>query len=380
MISVKKVDCQDEAQVRRFVELPYRLYTDCPQWLPPPKDDMMLYLNREAHPFYQHSVADFFIAVRDGRDVGRLAVIEDRINNQSHGVSEAWFYFFECEDDLAATILLFEHAYDWAKSRDLNHLIGPRGFTVLDGMGLLADGFQHPQHTLMTTYNFNYYPHLLETIGLKTKSERLVSYHFNIDQMQLPSWVHSVAEWVQQQHKLSLKSFADFDELIAWGPALFQMYSQLFGAPANNQSQDEAEAQAELPTQDIMAMVQIFLKMGVNPHFTKAIMSNEQLVGLVLGFSDLSPLLRENPGHLNMDKLPGAIEATPAIIFNGFGVIPEFQLQGLNAFLFSEMTKLGQSVGVNEVHLILTNVKMQPDMEIVGLRPHFTHRVYYKNL
>jgi len=75
MLAVSQVDLHSKPHTRRFIELPFRLYKDHPQWVPPIVDDVTLMLNRQKHPFYEHSDADFFIAEREGRVVGRIAAL-----------------------------------------------------------------------------------------------------------------------------------------------------------------------------------------------------------------------------------------------------------------------------------------------------------------
>jgi hypothetical protein len=89
MLNIEKVDTESKAQVRRFVRIPYRLYENHPQWVPPLFIDAESYLNRKKHPFYEHSEVDFFIAVRDGRDVGRITVIENKSFNKYHDSRQA---------------------------------------------------------------------------------------------------------------------------------------------------------------------------------------------------------------------------------------------------------------------------------------------------
>ncbi len=100
MLTVEQVDLSSKKQVKRFIQLPHRLYQDCPQWVPPLNIDVYAQLNPKKHPFYEHSDVEFFLAVRDGRDVGRIAAIENKPFNQYHGVREADFYFFDCENEI----------------------------------------------------------------------------------------------------------------------------------------------------------------------------------------------------------------------------------------------------------------------------------------
>ena len=118
MLTIEKIDTHSKEQVRRFVRLPYRLFDGHPQWVPPLMIDVEMQLNREKHPFYEHSEADFFIAQRDGRVVGRIAALENRRFNQYHGTRQAQFYLFECEDDLEAATALFEKVFEWARGQE----------------------------------------------------------------------------------------------------------------------------------------------------------------------------------------------------------------------------------------------------------------------
>lgn len=99
---IEKVNTIDRAQVRRFVALPYRLYRQHPQWVPPPRQDIALMLNREKHPFYEHSDADFFVALRDGQAVGRIAAIENRAYNQAF--VNNWEYYPLSDNELTFVV------------------------------------------------------------------------------------------------------------------------------------------------------------------------------------------------------------------------------------------------------------------------------------
>ena len=133
MVEIERVETR--AQVRRFVGLPYRLYAGHKQWVPPLWEDAALPLDRQKHPFYEHSEAEFFLARREGRDVGRIAALENRHYNAYHGKKRAQFYCFECEDDAEAAGALFARALEWAQARGLTEMVGPKGFGALTTWG-----------------------------------------------------------------------------------------------------------------------------------------------------------------------------------------------------------------------------------------------------
>jgi hypothetical protein len=130
-----QVNTTDRRQVHQFLDLPFRIYRECPQWVPPLESDVRLMLDRRRHPFYRHSDAAFFLAVDDGCVLGRIAVLDNRNYNAFNHEQTAFFYLFESVDHPEAAHALFDVAFDWARSRGLNKIIGPKGFTALDGWG-----------------------------------------------------------------------------------------------------------------------------------------------------------------------------------------------------------------------------------------------------
>jgi hypothetical protein len=139
MLTVQQVNLQQRQQIRHFVDIPYRLYKRHAEWVPPLRMDVELMLNKQKHPFYEHSEADFFVAVRDGRDVGRIAALVNRPFNQYHHTAQAQFYLFECEDDQRRPTRCLTRSL--SESARLNKVVGPKGFGALDGYGLLVEGF-----------------------------------------------------------------------------------------------------------------------------------------------------------------------------------------------------------------------------------------------
>jgi hypothetical protein len=201
MLNVEQIDTANKKQVKRFVRIPYRLYANHPQWVPPLYMDAEIQLNRRKHPYFEHSAADFFIASRDGRDVGRIAALENKRYNDYHKTKQAQFYLFECEDDQEAANALFERAFEWARSRGLNRIVGPKGFGALDGYGIQVEGFEHRQMMTMMNYNYPYYPKLVETIGF-TKEVDFVSCYLSKDKFHLSERVYRIVERVKSHNNL----------------------------------------------------------------------------------------------------------------------------------------------------------------------------------
>jgi len=143
---------------KRFLQLPFRIYQGIPQWVPPLASEASRIFDQKKHPFYQNGEAAFFLALdRLGMPCGRVAALRHRKYNEYNHDNAAFFYLFECIDDRNISQTLFDRVIDWAKSRGLTKIIGPKGFTALDGLGLLIKGFEH-RPAFGLPYNPPYYP------------------------------------------------------------------------------------------------------------------------------------------------------------------------------------------------------------------------------
>ena len=201
MLSIEKVDTEDKDQARRFVQFYYDLYKDCPQFVPPPFGDAYLPLNRKKHPFFEHSFADFFVAFRDGKVVGRICVADNRPFNEYHKTRKAHFFQFDAVDDLEVARLLFDTAFEWSRARGLDTMIGPKGLSPFDGYGIQVEGFEHRQMMTMMNYNFDYYPKLVEALGFE-KEVDFVSCYLPSEAFRVPERVQRIAERAAQRGKL----------------------------------------------------------------------------------------------------------------------------------------------------------------------------------
>lgn len=373
MLIIEHVDTQSDTYVNRFVELPYRLYATHPLWVPPIRDDVALYLNRQTHPIHQNFEIDFFIAVRDGQDVGRLAVMMPRYGDDYQGERVAQFALFDCKNDLEAATALFERASIWAGGHGLERIFGPTRLTFLEGDGILVEGFEYPQVMYMTPYNYEYYANLIEAAGFE-KEVDFLSCQVDIKTQQLPDWLHTVADRVRQSGNLHIQSFATIEEL-------FQNVPQLLAVLQNSLAGNESLGGAS--QDEVMFAVQHALKIGVAPQLIKTIRHKDEIVGALLAFPNLSTAFQRLQGRFDQAVLQQEIETTPDIVINGFGILPEFQFQGFNALLFSEIEKSVRAAGIQTVTIIQiaeTTGRMKNDMTALGIRPTQRHRRYTCNL
>ncbi len=372
MVVIEKIDTHNKAQVKDFITLPYRLFKGVDQWVPPLMVDQKLYLQREKHPFYEHSEADFYLARRDGQVVGRIAALQNRHYNEYHGTKKAQFYLFECDNDQEAASALFDQVYEWAHARGLDTLIGPKGFGVLDGYGLLQDGYDHRQVMSMMNYNFPYYVNLVENLGF-VKEVDFLSCYLHRSNFVLPERIHSIAERVLQRGTLGVTRFQSKNDLKAWAPRIGKAYNQAF---VNNWEY------APLTDAEIKVVLDNILLIA-DPKMIKIITHKDDVVGFLLGFPDLSAALQRAKGKLfpiGIVDIMLEIRRTNWLSVNGAGVLPEFQGHGGNAVMYSEMQKTvlenPRYEHVDMTQVAETAVQMRRDLVNLGGKPYKNHRVY----
>lgn len=374
MLAIERVDPASRAQMRRFVRLPYRLYAGQPQWVPPLLIDVERYLDRR-HPFYEHSDAAFFLAVRDGRDAGRVAALEHRPFNAYHGTRRARFCLFECDDDPAAAAALFEEVDAWARARGLTEVVGPQGFSAFDGYGLLVAGFEHRQTMTMAGYNPPYYSRLVEAIGF-TKEVDFDSWLLTAGAFRLPERVQRVAERARQRGRLQVHRFRTMREARAWADRIRTAYNAAF--------RDNWEY-APLTPREVAALVDT-LALVSEPGLIAVITHASAVAGFLLAFPDISAALQRARGHLwPWTILDLLIERrrTRRVALNGMGILPEYRGLGGDALLFAEVDRLLRQRGFLQAEITQvaeTAVQMRRELEWVGASPYKRHRVYKRAL
>jgi GNAT superfamily N-acetyltransferase len=337
--------------------------------------DVRTRLNFGKHPFYEHSEAEFFIAERDGTDVGRIAVIENRPYNQYHDKRQAQFYFFESIDDVDVARALFERAFEWAIARGLNQVVGPKGFGPLDGYGLLVEGYEFRPAMTMMNYNPPNYPVFMEELGFR-KEVDFVSCYINSTKFRLDERIHRIADRAAKRSGLAVKRFRNKRELLQWAPRIGRTYNQSF--IQNWEYYPLSEREIEYVISEIITIA--------NPKLIKIITHGEDVVGFLFGFPDVSAAIQRSKGRLLpfgvLDMLL-EMRRTEWVALNGAGILPEFQGRGGNALLYSEMEKTVQEFGFRHADLTQvaeSAVQMRRDLENLGGVPYKNHRVFIRDI
>ncbi|HMJ02541.1 MAG TPA: hypothetical protein VK506_06345, partial [Conexibacter sp.] len=187
-----------------FIKLPWRLYRNEPNWVPPLVFERRQFLDRRKNPWFEHGEAEYFLAWRDGRAVGRITAQVDRILNEFQDNDWGLFGFFECEEDPEAAAALLSAAETWLRARGRDRMVGPMDFTMNDECGVLVEGFERPP-IILTNWTPRHYPALLEGAGM-TKAMDTLMWELTIqgrDRVHPAIW--RMAEQVESKHGITVR-------------------------------------------------------------------------------------------------------------------------------------------------------------------------------
>lgn len=169
MIEIKTIE-PTKAGLKAFTCFQIDLYKDNDCYVPPLVSDDVATLSPEKNPAFDFCESVYFMAFRDGKPVGRVAGIINRQVNETHGSKTARFGFIDFIDDREVSGALMDAVEKWARSKGMDRIIGPLGFTDLDHEGMLVEGFGELS-TMATIYNYPYYPEHMEALGYQKDSD-----------------------------------------------------------------------------------------------------------------------------------------------------------------------------------------------------------------
>jgi len=366
-------DCKGK-QVRDFLDLPEKLYRDKPNWVPPFRMDVKSLFDRERNPFFRHSEAAFYLAY-DGRgeSVGRLVVLEPALVNERLGIKMAFFFLYECVESLEVSMALFSAGEQWALSRGLDTLFGPKGFTALDPIGILVEGFDIPA-AMSTGYHPPYYEKFISASGFVPAVDFLTGTMTR--KSSFPARIDSLSERVQEERNIRVVPFRSRKEVLDRVPELAMLFNEALGTESVN---------APMTEDEIRSMVRIMMLIA-KPELIKMINKGDEPIGFVLAYPDVSRAIRRNWGRLLpfgwMDLLMEA-RKTKRYAINGAGILEEHRGTGGLAVLYSELYKTLKDSGgetADVIQIRVENEKMLRTLRGFGIDFNRRHRMYRKEI
>ena len=357
---------------RRFINMPWTVYRENPNWVPHLKMDMHTMLNPKKHPFHDHAAVQLFLAVRDGTPVGRISAHVNHAHNEFWNDSVGFFGFFESIDDQEVADSLFAAAGEFLTQHGCSHIRGPLNWSTNEECGLLVDTFDEPP-VIMMPYNPPYYPDLIEQNGFE-KIKDLYAYQIQGAEA-IPDRLDRGVKMLKKRYDFSLrpldmKNFWDEVELIK------HLYNEAWSANwgAVPMTDDEIEHLAK------------DLKLIVDPDLCFLAESDGKTVGFSVTLPDANQALIHTNGRLlpfGIFKLLWYMRKIDYVRVLLLGVLDSYRHHGIDVAMYHETFRRGMAKGINsgEMSWILEdNHSMRNAMDKMGGHIHKTYRIYQQAL
>jgi hypothetical protein len=373
-LNIRQIDSKTDR--KKFVSMPWRVYADDKNWVPPLLLDRMEAIDPKKNPFFEHGEAALFLAEENGVPVGRISAHVNHLHNEYHKDKTGFFGFFESINKPDVAKALLEAAQSWLKARNCDQVIGPESFSTNEEIGLLVKGFEETS-MIMCPYNPPYYATLMESAGYQ-KAKNLFGWHY--DMGEIPDAPKQVAEAVEQVPGLVVRTV----DRKHWDRDI-HIVMDIFNAAWNKNwgyvpwTEHEIQHAAQM------------LKMILKEDLTAIAEVDGKPAGMMLAFPNINEIIKDLDGHL----FPmGIFKLLYRLRFHKFktgrlmllGIRPEFRgsvLGGLSVLLYIHAHRGGLKLGFKSGELGWTledNEKINAGIQFMGGRIGKVYRIYGKTL
>lgn len=378
-IEIKTV--KSKSELKQFIRFYYDLYRGSKYAVPFLFFDELATLSRDKNPSFECCDAEYFMAFRDGRMVGRVAAIINRRANERWNRQQVRFGWFDFVDDPEVSQALLQKVEEWGKEHGMNEIAGPLGFTDMDREGMLIEGFEEIA-THYVNYNYPYYPkHMEQMIGWE-KDNDYMEYHVKVPDV-VPDKFAKLSAMIEKRYNLHTRKFTSH-ELVdeGMGRHIFHMI---------NETYKDLYGYSNLSERQIDMLVDSYIKKADLNLVTGVVDGNEndKLVGFGITFPSFARVMQKSHNGslwpLTWWRLLRVLKwhKTDTVDLLLIGVLPEYRAKGANALIFNELIQRFQDYGfkwAEAMQQMETNEGVQSHWQYLESRQHRRHRCYKKNL
>ncbi len=370
--SIQLTPVSSGADLKEFVELPFRIYLGDPNWVPPLRSDVRWMLDQEKNPFWRHARRELYLARRDGRVVGRIAAIVDESHNLVHGDRTAFFGFFESENHQEVAAALLNATEDWVREvfPACDKLRGPMNPSMNDEFGALVPDDSEPgSPMIMMTYNPGWYLDLFAKAGFRKEKDVVAILAPVLDHSgdRLGRLARAV---LKRNPSLKVRTIRmnRFAEELATVKELY------------NRAWEKNWGFVPMTSAEIDAMAKK-LKPILYPPYVWFAEIDGQPAAFMLGVPDFNQVLRKLGGSLfpfGWLKFLLEKKKIDQVRLMAFGVLPEFRKRGIDAVLYYLSMQEGVKAGAKRGEfswMLEDNEAILKDLEIFGGKIYRRYRL-----
>ncbi|MDR2854183.1 MAG: N-acetyltransferase [Prevotellaceae bacterium] len=376
-MSLEIKEVRTKSELKKFIRFGTKLYAGNKYFCPPLEFDELGTLLKEKNPAFEVCEAIYFLAYKDGKIAGRIAGIINHKANEVWKVKKTRFGWFDFIDDLEVSAALLDKVAQWGKSKGMDCLNGPVGFTDMDREGLLLEGYDY-NSPMPSLYNYPYYVQHFDAYGLEKESD-WIEYRI-FPPTEVPERLERISKIVMDKYKLRVDKVRSAKEIMGkYGYSFFDVvdeaYKPLYNYSPLTEKQKEHYAKMYFPM--------------VNYDFVTLVVNEQnEIVGVGVGIPDLSDALRSCKGKLfpfGWFKILRALKSKKITDFDLLliAVRPDYQNKGVNSIFFHDQIKYFVKYGVKHAEttsILESNAKNQANYEYFEKIQHKLRRAYVKKI
>lgn len=379
-IEIKKVESRRD--LCKFIDFHNELYKGNPYHVPNLYFDEMNTFRKDKNAAFDFCEAEYFMAYRDGKAVGRVAAIINHSADKKWERESVRFGWIDFVDDIEVSKALLKAVEDYGKSKGMKEIVGPLGFTDMDPEGMLLYGYDQ-LGTQATAYNYPYYPEHMDRMGGWEKDNDYVEYKLYVPE-EMPEKYATIAKMIQKRYNLQVKKLKR-NEIYGengYGKKIFDVvnetFKDLYGYSKLTDRQIEQYVKMYLPMADL-DLITIIEDWNTPDH---------KVVGVGISIPSLARALQKCGGKLFPFGWWHILRAlkfhkTEVVDLLLVGVLPEYRQKGANALLFYDLIPHYQRLGFKwgETHVEMeTNMKVQGQWQYLNREIHKRRRCYKKDI
>ena len=366
MSKIEIIPVTSRKELKQFVQFFYDLYRGNDYAVPYLFSDEMSTLEHDGNPSFECCEAEYFMAIKDGKMVGRVAAIINHRANERWDRKQVRFSWFDFVDDPEVSAALLKTVEDWGRAKGMTEIAGPIGFIDTDREGMLVEGFDELSTIHMEQRG---YEKANDWVELRVKVPEVV-----------PDKFAKITEMVRKRYGLRVHKFSR-KELVqdGWGERIFDLlnetYKNLYGF-------------SQLSDHQIDKLVNDYIKLA-DLNLVTGIMDGDKLVGFGVTFPSFSKALRKTRdgrflpfGWWHLLKIL-KWHKTDTVDLLLIGVLPEYRSKGANALIFDDLIRQFRSYGFDWA---ITGPQMETNEGVLSQWQYLEseqirrHRCYKKDL
>ncbi|WP_242132320.1 GTP cyclohydrolase [Aestuariivivens marinum] len=362
MVTLKEV--KTKADLKTFVKFPFKLYKDSKYWVPPIISQELKTFNKSENPVFNDAEAVLYLAYKEGEIVGRIAAIINWIEVKGQNQRKMRFGWFDFIDDLSVSQTLLNKVEEIGKVHNLEYVEGPVGFSNLDKVGVLTEGFDSIG-SMITWYNHPYYVKHYEAANYKVEKGYIES-RFDFKNVN-PDTFSKANELIKRRYQLKALNFTKTKEVMPYADKMFDLFNASY-----------ASLSSFVAINDIQkAYFKKKFISFVNPEYIKFIIDKEDsLIGFAIVMPSFAKTIQNIKGKLfpfGFTQILKAKKHSKDVVFYLIGIRPDYQHKGVHAVIFNEYYKVFTEKGIQTCY---RTPELEDNIAIQQIWKHFGPEIY----